>query len=532
MQNAQHQELSRDLLNSFAHEELINLVLQLLAKNQQLADYARNNVSEKYGLKTERFVSPGQLLLFPGQATQEPEGAAEKGDTAAAKNESKTEDSKPKKPGHSRNQRPDLPHVDIDVPPPDSAQLPCMCCGTIRIPARRVLQSSRYQCIPARFYFEDLYSLVYECPNCPSKNDLVVKTPEVVPNGLAAPGFIAQILVARDNDHIPFNRQCNIYERSGVSFSRSTLSDFSAQGATILEPLYDYMHDLLLDSDIISTDDTPVKVLDRKKSKNIKLARAWGYVAGEKHPVTLLDFTQGRGRDGPLTFLDGFKGRLQGDCFSGNLAICAAIGTILVACIAHARRYFVKAMRNDKQGCSEALLMFQSLYEIEKTAKELELSPEDTRLMREQEAVPILNKLHKWLQQQKLVAQPKSSFGKAISYCLNNWIELTEYVKEGRLQIDNNHTEREMKYIAMGRKAWLFFGSDEGGKNHAIIISILATCRRHGIEPWSYLTDVIQRLTENPNENLEDLLPYKWKLKYPQRVSAEIKVLQGTPKAA
>jgi hypothetical protein len=341
---------------------------------------------------------------------------------------------------------------------------------------------------------------------------------------------MAQVAVSRDVDHMPFNRQVAMYARSGVPLNRSTLSDIHAQLAAILLPLYLLMKQILLESRIISTDDTPVKVLDRSKDKNIKTGRKWGYLGDNEHPVNVFDYTHGRGRDGPLTFLEGFKGILQGDCFSGNLAICAAMGTILVACLAHARRYFIKAMLNDKDGCNRALSMFQALYEIERTAKELELSTDEIRLMREEEAVPLLDNFYDWLQKQYALAQPKSSFGKALFYCLNNWNELKQYTTNGALKIDNNHTEREMKYVSMGKRAWLFFGSDQGGKNDAIVSSIISTCRRHGVEPWSYLTDVIQRLTENPAENLEELLPYNWKPQSAGSKTAEIRVVMDTPK--
>jgi transposase len=249
-----------------------------------------------------------------------------------------------------------------------------------------------------------------------------------------------------------------------------------------------------------------------------------------EHPVNLFQYFPGRGRDGPLLFLKGWRGLLQGDCFSGNIAICAAAGTTLVACLAHARRYFIKALLNDKQGCNQALLMFQSLYEIERTSKDLKLPSDQLKLMREQEAVPLLDTFHEWLQEQYTFALPKSSFGKALFYCLNNWTSLIQYVTDGDLKIDNNHTEQEMKYIAMGKKAWLFFGSDKGAKDHAIVLSVLSTCRRHGVEPWAYLTDVIQRLTEKPNCNLEELLPYNWKQKYPIKSLAEIMVAKDAPK--
>jgi transposase len=152
--------------------------------------------------------------------------------------------------------------------------------------------------------------------------------------------------------------------------------------------------------------------------------------------------------------------------------------------------------------------------------------------MRRQEAIPILDEFSTWIQKQYLLAQPKSAYGKALFYCMNNWTELTEYAKDGRLQIDNNYTEREMKVIAMGRKAWLFFGSDRGGRDQATIMSLLATCRRHIVEPLAYLTDIIRRLIENPGENLEELLPYKWKCKYPQTLPTEIPGIAGTLKVA
>jgi transposase len=529
---------SKEDLFSLDTETLVDIILSTDSKYRQLGDYVRELVIARNGRKTERFEGGGQLLIFPTKdATVDEPGSAEapaSDETASANDETPSaKPAKPKKKGHGRNTPPkDLPRVRIVADPPEEAKLPCQCCGTARVAVRQILQISRYQIIPASFYMEDLFSVVYECPGCKNAPQLVAKVPEAVENGIAAPGLLAQVAVARGTDHLPFNRQSQIYARSGVPLNRSTLSNFYAQVAHILAPLYALMQLILLQSKVICTDDTPVKTQDRSKDKNIKLGRVWIYLGDKDHPVNLFDYTSGRGREGPMKFLKGFIGCLQGDCFSGNLAICAAAGTILVACLAHARRYFIKALLNDKKGCNEALAIFQSLYEIERTAKELELSTDDLTLMRQEEAVPILHTFHAWLQKQYACAQPKSSFAKALFYCINNWKELSQYVTSGALSIDNNISEREMKYVAMGRKAWLFFGSDKGGKDHAIILSVLSTCRRHGVEPWSYLTDVIQRLTENPNENLEDLLPYNWKLKYPQKSLAEITASVGPPKAA
>jgi transposase len=363
----------RENLRSLDPELVIDMLLSLDAKYTQLGDYVRNLVTEKYASKSERFEGPGQLLIFPGGETAALTG--NEADTNDIESQSKNKaPSKSKKPGHSRNpQPPELPRVSIFAPTPDMANLLCPCCGLARVQVRQILQNTRYQFVPASLYLEDLYCSIYECLACDLSEKLVAKVAEPVKNGLAAPGLLAQVAISRDFDHIPFNRQSNIYRRSGVNLHRSTLSDFYSHVASILLVLYEHMHQILLQSKIISTDDTPVKVLDRTKAKNIKLARQWIYLGDKEHPVNLLDYTVTRGRDGPLTFLRGFIGFLQGDCFSGNLAVCAAIGTTLVACLAHARRYFVKALLNDKSACNQAL----------------------------------------------------SSFGKALFYCLNNWNELT-----------------------------------------------------------------------------------------------------------
>lgn len=521
---------SRENLLTLDHETLIDMVIGFEARFQQLADHTRDLINEKYGQKSERFETPGQLLLFSATNSSESSSISDSEETEVPNKNKKKEQKK--KQGHGRNAPPpDLPRIPVFAQKPKDCELPCSCCGNDMIPVRWILQGSRYQFVPASFYFEDLYSVEYGCPNGNSTQKLLAKCPEVVENGRAAPGLLAQVAIARDFDHIPFNRQSQIYKRSGVNLSRSTLSDFYAQVATILLPLYTLMHQILLQSRIISTDDTPVKVLDRSKEKNIKRGRKWIYIGDQNHPVNLFDYTHDRGRDGPLTFLKGFNGFLQGDCFSGNLAVCASIGTTLVACLAHARRYFIKSLLNDKQGSDHALTIFQSLYEIERAAKDLEIPHDELTRMREEEAVPILNAFSEWMQKKYAITPPKSSFGKALFYCINNWNELTQYVKDGELKIDNNHSEREMKYVAMGRKAWLFFGSDKGGKDHAIVMSILSTCRRHGVEPWAYLTDVIQRLTENPACDLEELLPYNWKQRYPITPASEITVVKDAPKS-
>ncbi|MBX9769838.1 MAG: IS66 family transposase [Candidatus Obscuribacterales bacterium] len=524
---------SSESLNALDKDDLIKIVLSLNSKVEQLSDIVQGLVTQKYGAKTERFKpeTSGQLNIFTqGQAPPKEESAESPVELPIPSKTPSGSAPNTKKPGHSRKPIPDnLLRVPVT---PDSlgiAPANCSCCGKTRSFVREILQHSRYQYVPASFYVEDLMAHVFECSQCPNSQE-IVRVPEAVKNGIAGSGLMAQIAVARGTDHSPFNRQSVIYQRSGVELNRSTIADTFAHTASIIKPIYDYMHENIIKSKVIATDDTPVKVQDRSKDKNIKTGRIWVYLGDQEQPYILFDYTTSRARNGPLEFLKGFQGYLQGDCFSGNLAICAAMDTVLVACLAHARRYFIRALLNDRDGCNKALAVFQSLYEIERTAKELQLSAPEIKMMREQEAVPILEQFHSWLKEQYMVTPPTSSFGKALYYCLNNWNELNQYVQSGALSIDNNISEREMKYIAMGRKSWLFLGSDNGGKNHATILSILSTCRRHGVEPWSYLNDVIQRLTENPACDIEELLPHNWKPKYPPKQFAELAASSTTPK--
>lgn len=515
---------SRESLNDLSKEELVDAVLLLGNKVQQLSDVVRDFVNARHGRKTERFDNSDQLNIFSSTAN-----TTKQFDKPATENNSSKNKSSAPREGHSRNPfPPGLPRKRILGKLPKGASN-CTCCGKSLEVIRQFTQGDRLQYIPASFHVEEMVAQVFSCSSCKGE-EIVAPVAEPVKNGIAAAGLMAQVAVSKGTDHLPFNRQSTIYSRSGVKLHRSTISDLFSHTASILSPLYRLMHHELLASKIICTDDCPVKVKDITKDKNIKTGRLWIYLGDSEHPFNLFDYTTGRGRDGPLTFLSEFRGFLQGDCFSGNLAVCASMGTTLVACLAHARRYFIKAMLNDNNGCNHALTMFQSLYEIERTAKDLNLDAPALKQMRQEESVPILNSFHEWLLEQYKVSQPQSSFGKALFYCLNNWTELNQYVLDGDLSIDNNISEREMKYVAMGKKAWLFLGSDQGGENHAVVLSLLSTCRRHGVEPWAYLKDVIERLADGSEPSLEELLPHRWKARSETNTSNEIDANRGTQK--
>jgi hypothetical protein len=216
------------------------------------------------------------------------------------------------------------------------------------------------------------------------------------------------------------------------------------------------------------------------------------------------DATASRSRDGPLTFLAGFRGSLQADAFGGYDGLYAT-GVTEVACWAHARRKFFDAKSSDAARSHEALARIGALYEIEKRAKEM--TPVERAAVRQAEAAPLLASFGRWLDDLRPQALPKSDLGKAVTYATNQWAALNVYVRDGDLAIDNNAAERALRGIAVGRKGWLFFGSDAGGQTAAVLFSFTESCRRHRLNPWTYLRDVLTLIPTHPGDRLDELLP-------------------------
>jgi transposase len=342
-----------------------------------------------------------------------------------------------------------------------------------------------------------------------------VKPESPIAKGLPGPGLLAHLIVSKYVDHLPLYRLERIYDRQGIFLPRSTLCDWLAASARLLQPLYQLLVTTVLRSRVIHTDDTPVKIQDPPPDST-KTGRFWVYLGDRDHPYNVFDFTPNRKREGPQEFLADFAGYLQADAFSGYDGLYLAEPTsgtariIEVACNAHARRKFHEARTSDAARAHLALAYYLQLYELERAAKRLAFDEEQVRRMRQDIAVPILEKLHTWLESQRAEVLPKSPLGEAIGYALNNWSALVRYTESGILAIDNNVAEREMKRIAIGRKNWLFVGSVKGGRTAAVLFSFTSTCQRLGIEPWAYLHNVLDRLPTTPVDQLADLLPDRW----------------------
>ena len=233
------------------------------------------------------------------------------------------------------------------------------------------------------------------------------------------------------------------------------------------------------------------------------------YRGDESHPYIVFDYTPSRQRDGPVEFLSDFEGYLQADAYGGYDGIYTTKAVKEVACWAHARRKFADAQSTDPERAVIALARIRMLYDVEAASRDL--SAEERAALRGEQSKPVLNDFESWLQEEKRKTLPKSPIGEAIAYALSNWVALTRYVEDGDLSIDNNAAERALRAIAVGRKNWIYCGSDRGGRTAAILYSFTQSAKRHSLDPFEYLRDVIGRISAMPMSRLDELLPDQWK---------------------
>ena len=360
----------------------------------------------------------------------------------------------------------------------------------------------------------------------PLEQNVIVapKPPQPLPGSEAGPGLLAQVLVSKYGDHLPLHRQERIFARHGVRFSRQTMCDWCAGCATLFEPLVSLIKTEVLGSHVLHTDDTPVKIRDAHAKEQLT-GRMWTYVGDELHQFTFFEFTRSRERDGPARVLANFRGYLQADAFSGydGVYLDSRGAIVEVACWAHARRKFFESRDSDSQRANVALTRLRQLYEIERRLQErvvgewrdLPLSERAAQIAgeRQQHARPILAEFRTWLDEQSAQVLPKSPIAGAIRYALNQWDALNRYTDDGQLAIDNNAAERTVRAIALGRKNWLFVGSERGGHTAATILTLIASALRHQLDPFAYLRDLLRRLPMTAQSDLITLLPDRWQSK-------------------
>lgn len=478
-----------------------------------------------FGRSSERLDSKQRLLFEDMLDTCIPETPAEEA--------SDPEPSAPKRRGngHGRRRLPShLPREKVvhDLP---EEEKPCPYCQKMRhIIGKETHEQLDY--VPAKVKVIEHVRLKYGCRHCeadasPDGPQIVLadKPMQPIEKGLAAPGLLSYVIVSKYGDHLPMHRLEGILQRYGIEIARSTMCDWAAQCAEVLRPLTGLMEQRVLQSKVIHTDDTPVKVQDRSLDRT-RTGRFWVYLGDSGHPYTVFTYTPSRSRDGPMAFLRDWgkdeRVYLQADAFGGYDGIYAgqAGGQVKeVACWAHARRKFYDARHSDASASAQALAYIRLLYEVETKAKKSakktggSLFSERQRL-RTKSSVERLAQFKVWLKAQQVErggpVLPKSPMGQAIQYALNQWDALCVYTTDGRLAIDNNASENALRRVAVGRKNWLFAGSDNGGRTAAVLFSLIATCQRHKVEPLSYLRDVLTRIAAIPITQLAELLPDRW----------------------
>ena len=501
---------------SEAHDIIAKQRFEIQNLSNQLA-YLKRMV---FGQKRERFVPsvPEEQMaleeLFETAGTKIP-GFAE------SKEKISYERRKPKK-GHGRNPIPDDLHREkhvLDVP---ESEKTCSCCGSEKKHiGDDVTEELEYK--PAIFFVNQYVRPKYACPKCPDNGITAAPMPpRPIDKGVAGPGLLAYILVSKYVDHLPLYRLEQMFKRYNIHINRSSMAGWIAELCNPLEAIYRAMKETLLSSFLVQADETTLKVLDdtvkgasspgvKRSGGACELGWLWPYVGDGK--LAVFEFRDSRHHDGPSDFLEKFTDRyLLSDGYAGYNDIIRKNRLSHLMCWAHARRKFFEAKDLDPPFAESVLEHIKELYKIELEATAGKLDHQSRYELRKQKTVPALDKIKSLLENPGKIILPKNKINEAIDYTLNHWTQLTRFLEDGRLPIDNNLCENTIRPVALGRKNWLFAGSPEGAKRMAIIYSLVATCKLNGINPYEYFLDILPKAASYPDKKISDLSPINWKM--------------------
>lgn len=380
--------------------------------------------------------------------------------------------------------------------------------------------SEMLEFVPGRFKVIRTVRPKLACNRC----DAIVQ--EAAPHrpmdrGLAGPGLLAHVLVGKYADHLPLYRQSEIYAREGIDLDRSTLAGWVGGASRALEPLVDTIRKYVLDAMKIHADDIPVPVLAPGNGKT-KTGRLWTYVRDDRPagstdaPAVWFAYSADRKSEHPANHLARFKGKLQADAFPGFNRLYESGSIREIACWAHVRRKFHDLYEAHQSPIAkEALDRIGALYVIEREIRGR--PPDERKNIRQQRARPMLEDLNDWFKTTLTKLSKKSEVAVAIHYALGRWTPLLRYCDDGQLEIDNNAAERALRAVALGRKNYLFAGSNTGGERAAAIYSLIGTAKLNGIDPEAYLSTVLARIADHPINRIAELLP--WNIALPKNVS-------------
>ena len=403
---------------------------------------------------------------------------------------------------------------------PEDTTCPTAGCGR---PMVRVGEdvSEKLDIVPAEFFVHRHVHGKWACKCCQVLVQEPV-APAIIDGGMPASGLVAHTLISRFVDHLPYYRQETINARSGVHTPRSTLAQWSGRGGAALEPVYDEHKRFVLSVRVLHADETPVAMLEPGAGKT-RRAYVWAYARGAHDPTpgVVYDFCLGRGAQYPIAFLQAprevqegraWQGTLVRDEYSAYDSVVDAKtcpGRIAAGCLAHARRKFDELIKsNASMVAPEALRRIAAIYRVEREL--VGLSGDERLAMREALTKPLWKELHVWLQLERGKVPDGGATAQAIDYSLNNWATLTRNLVDGDVPVDNNHLENQIRPWAMGRRAWLFAGSELAGQRAAVVMSLVQSAKLCGHNPHAYLNDVLERLPTHPANRIGELLPHLW----------------------
>jgi transposase len=378
--------------------------------------------------------------------------------------------------------------------------------------------SEQLELIPAQLKVLRHLRSKYACKTCQEGVITTPLPPQPIPKSMATPGLLAHVAVAKFDDHLPLYRQSEIWERLGVTLARSTLSNWILKMGTLLNPLVELMQTHIVNSDYVKADETTVQVLNEPERANVAKSYMWLYMTGAAiNPAIVYVYEETRHGEHAKTYLEGFKGTLQTDGYSGYHCVVGQEGVSAAGCWAHARRKFfdVWTLANKKEGAaSKALDVIGKLYEIEEWMKEEKFDKNQIKAKRQEKSKPILQAFHAWLIELQPKVPPKSPLATAITYALNQWQPLLQYLKDGRFTIDNNAAESQIRPFTVGRKNWLFMGNPLGAKAGAVLYSLIETAKANGLNPEKYLKFILEKIPLLEPSNFVTLLP--WNVQLPE----------------
>lgn len=499
-----------EMFDAGEKDRLLETVKELLTGALQEANAQSARVAELlkklYGQKKER-ISPHQLALALDELRQEQEqlekSICEPNAPAVAQPPSEAVP-RLRKPRGRRPLPAHLPREEIRITPTEE-QLAATSGGMRKMSEER---SEVLEYVPAHFKV-----LVYVREVWSNSTGEIVTAPvphKVIDKGLPGPGLLTQIVVAKYRDHLPLARQVQIYQRAGVELSRNTLVDWVAAVAYLLQALARLIHQRAMKCHTLQVDDTKLPVQDRSKAKNIKRGHIWALVGD--HRYVAYKYTDNWRADSAIAVLGKRIGWMQVDAYKGYEQVFALGTAVEVGCWMHARRYFVRAFDNKDLRAAKPLEWIRQMYAVERASREAGESHDERLARRQRDTRPILDALRAWLNTHKGCDPPKSLLSKAITYADNHWVALWQPLCDGALELDNGDVERALRGTAVGRKNWLFAGSDEGAERAAIINTVIETAVRHGVDVWQYLYDVLIKLSAGwPMRRLDELLPENWR---------------------